>query len=191
MYGLRKINKDGMHFGFQWPLTVGATATAPYWNPEPECGGGLHVLPNAQGDYILLQGHYWAVVQFDESELVMIDSGKGKVPSCKIVHISETTDGLFDFFKGVQSDSQSAFGWAKMIGDREHMRQFVTEPRWAYYWARKFGDREHMMQFVTDPVWAYMWASDIGDREHMKQFISESEWAILLSYDKCEQANKK
>ena len=70
MYGLRKIHKDGMHYGFQWPLEVGAVVSAPDWNPEAECGGGLHLLPNAQGDYSLLYGHYWAVVEFDESHYV-------------------------------------------------------------------------------------------------------------------------
>ena len=55
-YGLRKINKDGIHYDFQWPLEVGAIAVAPDWNPEAECGGGLHLLPNAQGSYHLLDG---------------------------------------------------------------------------------------------------------------------------------------
>jgi hypothetical protein len=177
MYGLRKINQNGMHHGFQWPLTVGSAVSALDWNPSPKCGEGLHVLPNAQGSYSLLDGHFWAVVEFDESELVMIGSGVGKVPSCTIVHISDNTDGLLDFFKDVQFSSESAFGWAHHIGDREHMKQFVTEPLWAYYWARNIGDREHMMQFVTESGWAYLWADDIGDSEHMKQFVTESEWA--------------
>ena len=54
MYGLRKINKDGIHHGFQWPLEVGAIVECPDWNPEPECGGGLHMLPEAIGNYDLL-----------------------------------------------------------------------------------------------------------------------------------------
>ena len=127
MYGLRKINKDGKHYDFQWPLEVGATAITPDWNPEPTCGGGLHLLPNAQGAYCLLDGYYWAVVEFDESKMVMIDGEKAKVPECKIVHLSETTDGLFKFFKDVKFDSRSAYGWAYYIGDREYMKQFVTD----------------------------------------------------------------
>lgn len=141
MYGLRKINKDGIHYDFHWPLEVGAIVTAPDWNPSARCGGGLHVLPNAQGNYGLLDGHYWAVVEFDESELVMIDSEKGKVPSCKIVHLSESTDGLLDYFRDVQFNSISAYCWALDIGDCEHMKQFVTEPEQAYWWARNIGDR--------------------------------------------------
>ena len=177
MYGLRKIHKDGMHYNFRWPLEVGAVVTAPDWNPEAECGGGLHIFPNAQGNYDLLDGYYWAVVEFDEAELVVIDSEKGKVPSCKIAYISEDTDGLLDFFKEVQFDNNNAYNWARWIGDREHMIQFITEPRWAYYWARDIGDREHMRQFVTEPEWAYKWALYIGDREHMRQFINEPDWA--------------
>lgn len=162
MYGLRKINKDGMHYDFQWPLEVGAVAIAPDWNPVAECGGGLHVLPNAQGSYDLLVGHYWAVVEFDESELVMIGSDKGKVPSCKIVHLSESTDGLLEFFRDVQFDQESAYKWALNIGDCEHMKQFVTVSQWAYYWALNIGDREHMKQFVTESEWAFLLNESIG-----------------------------
>lgn len=125
-YGLRKINKDGIHYGFQWPLEVGAIAVAPDWNPEAECGGGLHVLPNAQGDYWLLRGEYWAVVEYDADSLVMIDDKKGKVPSCKIVYLSENPDGLLEYFKDVQFDSRNAYRWARRIGDREYMKQVMA-----------------------------------------------------------------
>lgn len=163
MYGLRKINITGNHYDFQWPLEVGAVATAPDWNPSPECGGGLHVLPNARGSYWLLDGHYWAVVEFNESDLVMIGSDKGKVPSCKIVYLSESTNGLLNFFRDVKFEPENAYKWALHIGDRKHMKQFVTDPEWAYEWARDIGDREHMRQFITGSYWAYKWACDIGD----------------------------
>jgi hypothetical protein len=69
--------------------------------------------------------------------MVMINNNKkAKVPECKIVYLSETTDGLFDFFKDVEFDTDSAFGWAYNIGDREYMRHFVTDSTWAYLWAR-------------------------------------------------------
>ena len=33
------------HHDFQWPSAVGSVVTAPDWNPEPKCGGGLHGWP--------------------------------------------------------------------------------------------------------------------------------------------------
>ena len=43
---LRFSNNDGKaHGGFQHPLKIGATVTAPDWNPQPVCGGGIHGWP--------------------------------------------------------------------------------------------------------------------------------------------------
>ena len=40
---LRFSNKDGTgHGGFQHPMNVGGTITAPDWNESSECGGGIH-----------------------------------------------------------------------------------------------------------------------------------------------------
>ena len=143
MRGLRKINKDGIHYEFRWPLEVGAIATAPDWNTEPECGGGLHTLPNAKGDYRLLIGDLWAVVEFDETTMIVIDGQKAKVPSCKIVYLSEDPPKYTDWFDG-PPDSQSAYGWVNKIGDREYMKQFITDPLYAYNRAKNIGDEEHM-----------------------------------------------
>ena len=44
-YAIRTTDKDGRsHGGFMWPQTIGAIVTAPDWNSEPVCGGGLHGL---------------------------------------------------------------------------------------------------------------------------------------------------
>lgn len=40
------------HGGFQWKSS--GVVVAPDWDPEPECGGGLHGLLNGQGDAGLL-----------------------------------------------------------------------------------------------------------------------------------------
>jgi len=43
---LRFVAKDGSSSrGFVYPLTVGATVSAPDWNDTAECGGGLHGWP--------------------------------------------------------------------------------------------------------------------------------------------------
>ena len=166
MYGLRKIFKDGIHWKYTWPLEVGAIATAPDWNPKSECGGGLHMLPNGIGNYDLLEGDLWAVVEFDEAEMIVIDGNKAKVPSCKIVYLSEDPPKYTDWFNGVPR-SETAYRWAMSVGDKEYMKQFVTDSENAYYWAEDIGDRKHMKQFVTDSYWAYKWAVDIGDRKQI------------------------
>ena len=48
---LRTCNADGTsHGGFRWNLEIGGITEAPDWNPEPECGGGLHGLLNGKGE---------------------------------------------------------------------------------------------------------------------------------------------
>ncbi len=47
---------------------------------------------------------------------------------------------LVDMLNGVTSEW--AFYWGRDIGDREIMRERVTESKWAYFWARQIGDRE-------------------------------------------------
>ena len=43
---LRFSDKRGKAYrGVQHPLEIGATVTAPDWNPEPVCGGGIHGWP--------------------------------------------------------------------------------------------------------------------------------------------------
>ena len=106
MYGLRKINKNGIHHNLIWPLEVGAVVKCPDWNPEPICGGGLYLLPEAIGNYGLLDGHYWCVVEFDEDQMVRIDHDKAKVPECKIVYLSENPDGLKHYFDFNKFDSR-------------------------------------------------------------------------------------
>jgi hypothetical protein len=55
MLFLRTCKPGGIsHSGFVWPLTVGATVTAPDWDPSPKCGNGLHGLKDGQGDARLM-----------------------------------------------------------------------------------------------------------------------------------------
>ena len=43
---LRFSDKTGKSWnGFQHPMTVGETVTAPDWDPTPKCGGGIHGWP--------------------------------------------------------------------------------------------------------------------------------------------------
>jgi hypothetical protein len=129
MYGLRKIKKDGKNRfnDFAWPLTVGAEVEAPDWNPKPECGGGLHCLPNARGDWYLLEGDYWAVLKFNKKDMVQIDKHKCKVRKCKIVFLSKNPKGLLKFFDVNKFDSETAYRWAYHIGNGDIMIQRFPE----------------------------------------------------------------
>ena len=86
-YALRTTNAHGLSYGgFQWPSEVGAIVTAPDWSARPECGGGLHGLPDGLGDYDLLSSEHdalWWVVSFIRAEAVDLD-GKVKFPRCRV-----------------------------------------------------------------------------------------------------------
>jgi hypothetical protein len=79
--------------------------------------------------------------------------------------------------------SRWAFWWGFHVGDREIMRDKVTESEWAYTWARYIGDREIMRDRVTESEWAYKWALRFGDRELMRDRVTESEWASCWARD--------
>ena len=119
MYGLRKIKKDGKDDfnDFVWPLEVGAEVEAPDLNPVPECGG-LYCLPNAQGNWDLLKGDLWAVLEFDENEMVQIDSEKCKVRKCKIVFLSENPNGMLKFFDYENFNLKTYYSWILNVGDQ-------------------------------------------------------------------------
>lgn len=177
MYGLRKIHKDGIHYNFQWPLEVGAVVKCPDWNPAPECGGGLHVLPEAIGDYDLLDGHYWCVVEFDENQMVRIGHDKAKVPECKIVYLSKKRNKLKDFFDFDKFNSLSAYGWACYIGGKKAMINKITDSEYAYLWACHIGHKKIMRDRITNSEYAYWWARNIGDKEIMRDRITDGKWA--------------
>ena len=79
-FALRTTDAEGRSYGsFQWPREIGAMVTAPDWSSKPECGYGLHGLPDGLGDYDLLNSDHdaiWWVVGFIRTESVDLD---GKV----------------------------------------------------------------------------------------------------------------
>jgi hypothetical protein len=76
------------HGNFLWPDQVGAIVKSETWNPEPDCGGGLHGLVGGNGGTDLLCQHldavWYAFESVDEkgnpsdAEAVVIDGQKGK-----------------------------------------------------------------------------------------------------------------
>jgi hypothetical protein len=173
---LRKCKKDGSSsYGFVYGQT-GDTVTALDWDPEPKCGNGLHGLKQGNGEWFLLQGNDWLVIEAKDEDVVDIDHRKCKFRTGKIVYRGDK-EGLHQYASVMATDSNSAYWWAKNIGDREIMRDRVTESQWAYFWARYFGDREIMIDRVTNSYYAYIWAKDLGDKEIMRDRITESQLA--------------
>ena len=83
---LRTTDAQGRAYGgFQWPLEVGATVTAPDWKPTAECGNGLHGLLNGLGDSSHLSFYsdaiWWIVEAADAIDL----QGKHKFKTCKVI----------------------------------------------------------------------------------------------------------
>jgi hypothetical protein len=179
---LRKCKNDGSsRHGFVYGQ-VGDTVTAPVWDPTPKCGSGLHGLKQANGDWVLLRGDDWLVIEANEKDVVDIDNEKCKFRTGKILYRGDET-GLYQYASVMATESQSAYYWALDIGDREIMIDRVTESKNAYYWAKNIGDREIMIDRVFDPKWAYFWALDIGDREIMRDRVTASKWAYFWAED--------
>jgi hypothetical protein len=204
---LRKCNKDGgSSRGFVYGQ-VGDIVTAPDWSPNPKCGNGLHGLKQGNGDWVLLKGYDWLVIEAAEEDVVDIDKDKCKCKfrTGKIVYRGDE-EGLHQYASVMATDSESAYYWAcnigdleimrdrvteshyaycwaLYIGDRKIMRDRVTESHYAYCWALYIGDRKIMRDRVTDSDDAYYWAKDIGDREIMRDRVTESQWAYKWARD--------
>lgn len=89
---LRVVSKDGTSYnGFQWPLDargnieVGATVTAPDWDPTPHCGNGLHGWLHGKGDHdvaTIEPDSIWLAVE-PQGEIIDL-AAKVKFASCVI-----------------------------------------------------------------------------------------------------------
>jgi hypothetical protein len=96
-YMLRTCDKNMRAYnGFVWPES--GPVSAPDWNPEPVCGGGLHGLLMGIGDISHLSrdsNAKWFVVAVDSGSVVDLD-GKVKVPSGNVVYCGDR-DGAVSF----------------------------------------------------------------------------------------------
>jgi hypothetical protein len=165
------ISRNGFKYGKK-----GDVVTAPDWNPEPKCGNGLHGLKQGNGAWNLLEGSDWLVIHAFQKDVIDIDQYKCKFRTGKILYRGNSK-GLHQYAYSMATDSYSAFQWAKNIGNREIMRDHITESKWAYCWALTFGDKEIMRDHVTDSQHAFYWAVNFGDQEIMRDRVTESLWA--------------
>ncbi len=92
---LRCCKPDGTSYGdFKWPLEVGAVVTAPDWDPEPVCGGGLHGWLNGSGDITACSWwndveSVWLVL---ETETIVDLASKVKTPLCVVRFVGTRQD---------------------------------------------------------------------------------------------------
>lgn len=87
---LRRSDAGESYGGFQWN-PIGEWTTAPYWNPEPVCGGGLHGNgPKSEGYYTDGKDVDFCIV----SGQFIVIGNKGKCKKAMIVLRNALPDGL-------------------------------------------------------------------------------------------------
>ena len=96
-YILKSVNADLTSYNnFQWKES--GIVTCPDWNPEPECGNGLHGFLMGEGSGELAnwkEDAKWLVLEVDKASVVdLID--KVKFPSCEVVFCGDRK-GATDF----------------------------------------------------------------------------------------------
>ena len=118
-YILKTTRVGGLTYNdFQWPTEVGAKVTAPDWNPEPECGNGLHGWLNGEGvgtvGYINTEGCIWMDLGV-EGEVVELQ-GKVKFKECTILHVGDQLSAT-KFLRNLVPESRAMLGEQLLVGD--------------------------------------------------------------------------
>jgi hypothetical protein len=90
-YLLRSCNNDfTAHGGYQWPHVVGAECRPVMWDPEAECGNGLHGFVNGEGDSSLANwGNeaQWIIFSAPSDQVTAIGPQKSKSSVARIEHV--------------------------------------------------------------------------------------------------------
>ena len=105
--------------GFRWPEW--GLVTAPDWNPEPVCGGGLHGLLDGCGDALLLcwdADARWLVVEVDE--WVAIDDAKVKAPAGRVVFCGAKSSAVALGVERYGWDVGRCVGASVQVADEAH-----------------------------------------------------------------------
>lgn len=173
---LRKCWKDGHSRNGFFYGNAGDVVTCPDWSPEPKCGHGLHGLLEGNGNWRLLLGDDWLVIEAKEEDIVIIDNNKCKFRTGEIVFRGTTTELRISEFasKFINLNSVSAYDWALHIGNRDIMMHKINNSYDAYFWARDFGNRDVMINKITNSWIAYLWARDFGNHDVMMPKINNS-----------------
>ena len=169
---LRKCWKDGSsRNGFKYGQ-VGEKVVCPDWNPEPKCGNGLHGLKEGNGDWELLEGHDWLVIEV-RGKIVDIDEDKCKFRTGKILFRGKKSElANSEFPNKLKLNENAAYNWAYYIGNQDIMINKIESEQYAHEWACHIGNKEEMKKKIKTSEWAYKWAIDIGNRDEMVEKIN-------------------
>jgi hypothetical protein len=163
--------------------------------------GFLKGLYQGTGNWSTLEGVEWLVIDVQEEDIIRNNNGACQFVRGKVVYHGEHTsaslwwpsreggpgsltksmneEGLHKYASVMALDSYSAMKWAELIGDREIMRDRITDSRTAFFWAEKFGDKEVMIEHINDEASAYLWALKWpGDSDKVRKFVTTSEYAF-------------
>jgi len=118
---LRMCKSDGSSTnGFKYGQ-IGDRVKCPDWNSKKKCGNGLHALKEGNGDWGLLNGNDWLIIDADD-QIVDIDEEKCKF-NTGIILFRGTADDLSksEFPKKLKLNQKSAYEWSEFIGNKEIM----------------------------------------------------------------------
>ena len=180
---LRKCKGDGSSSnGFKYGQ-VGDRVMCPDWHPNPECGNGLHGLKEGNGDWGLLDGNDWLIIDADDL-VVDIDEEKCKF-NTGVILFRGTTEELVnsEFPNKLKLDEKSAYYWAIKIGNHDIMINKINTSKCACYWAMDIGNHDLMINKITESFDAYLWALEIGNQDIMIHRINDSESAYLWALE--------
>jgi len=136
----------------------GDIVTCPDWNPIPKCGNGLHGLLEGNGNWILLEGIDWLVIEAETEDIVNIDEHKCKFRTGKILFRGSRNELKNSEFKTkLNLNEDAAYQWTKFIGNHDLMINKIESSYYAYLWALTFGDRDIMKPKITDPQYINLW----------------------------------
>ena len=167
---LRKCQENGLSRNNFYYGNVGETVTAPDWNPEPVCGNGLHGLLEGNGNWNLLEGTNWLIIEANESDIVNIvniDDHKCKFHTGKMLFRGSKEQLANSEFpaKFNNLSSYAAYHWAINIGNHDIMMHKITDPDYAYYWALNIGNHDVMKPKVTNPYYIRFWNQSFPDNK--------------------------
>ena len=179
---LRKCKKDGSsRNGFKYGK-IGDRVVCPDWDPKSECGNGLHGLKEGNGNWSLLEGDDWLIIDADDL-VVDIDEYKCKFNTGAILFRGTKKQlAKSEFPKKLKLNEESAYEWAIEIGNDDVMIKKIKSEKTAYEWAHYIGNEDAMIKKIKSEDYAYLWAFNFGDENKMIKKIKSKfyvrEWNL-------------
>lgn len=145
------------------------------WTPDQKYRHGIYGLENGNGNWLMLKGNDWLIVEADDQiingdDFVKFNTGK--------IIFRGTSEELAntDYCQNMATeDEHSAYHWALLIGNNDVMINRINHSKYAYFWAMNIGNNDVMLPKVTEPEYAYYWAANIGDVDIMMPFFENDE----------------